>query len=203
MPASVDIVRWTGGTVNAPGVKSVITSNLTRANAVDAHSGSGGIPADTANPVQIPASGSTSYSFWVTTQLFYNSGLSSTINNIRWYAPNQNMFGTGILCYGNVASQYVPCTPNAGNIVGQTGAPLTTAANQNGTHIGLLYSPVDVFTWTAASPLILSATGVTGGSIATTGVGFGNYMVYQIWITSSAVAGTSTAQTFTFKYDET
>jgi len=220
MAASVDIVRWTGGHsgllwdatltsssssdyVALTGAsKHVITGNPTRANAIDQHSGSGDNPtADTTNPVQIPASGGTNYSYWVSTSLFYNASLSSTISNIRWFSGgiSGNNFGTGIDCWGNKASSYYPAT----GTVGQTGTKLTLV---NSNHPGLDFEPVAVWPWTVSSPLgqvgMLFNGGVSG-STAKTSRPFGQLFVYQIRVDSTASAGTSTAQTFTFKYDET
>ena len=218
MAASVDIVRWTGGvggslwatiltntssseyTTLTGAAPHVITGGLTRANAIDLHSGSGdNTTADTTNPVQIPSSGNTNYSFWVSTSLFYNSGLSSTIGNIRWFSGGTNNFGTGIDCWGHKAFAYYPAT----GTVGQTGTKLTLV---NSNHPGLDFEPVAVWPWTVSSPLgqvgMLFNGGVSG-STAKTSRPFGQLFVYQIRVDSTASAGTSTAQTFTFKYDET
>ena len=59
MVATVLIKRLTGAGPSA----TDITGINTRANAFDTHT-----VADTANPIQIPTSG-TNYSFWVTTRL--------------------------------------------------------------------------------------------------------------------------------------
>jgi hypothetical protein len=180
MAATVDILRWTGAT-GAP-VKSTITGINTRANALDSHT-----TADTSSPVQIPASGS-NYSFWVCTRLTAGTSPAGTINNLRWYADGANNFGTGITAIGNEATTYVQAT----GTVGQTGIQLTTGAYST------ITTPVDPFTFTAASPKSLA------GSIANPTTGdFGSWFVYQIVVASTATPGATAQETFTWKYDET
>lgn len=180
MAATVDILRWTG-TTGAP-TKSTITGINTRANAADAHT-----TADTASPVQIPAAGS-NYSFWVSTRLSAGTSPAGTINNLRWYADGANNFGTGITCTGNEATAYAQAT----GTVGQTGTQLATGV------YATLTTPVDVFTFTSASPKSLA------GSISNPTVGdFGSFFVYQIVVASTASPGATAQETFTWKYDET
>lgn len=184
MPATIQIKRYTGSSGSPTGTD--ITSLNTRANAADAHSTN-----DTSNPVQIPAGASISYSYWVTTQLYAVTSPSGTINNIKWYSDGTNNFGTGITCVGNTANAYVQATGTPG----QTGAQLTTGA-----HSGLAGTPTNVFAsgYTSGSP-----KSVTGSISSPTTGAFGDFFVYQIVVDSTATAGTSATETFTWKYDET
>lgn len=179
MAASVQIVRLTGAGPTA----TDITSINTRANAEDAHSTGG-----TTNPVQVPDSG-TNYSFWVVTRLNAVSSPSGTINNVKWYTDGSNNFGTGLTCKVNTATGYVQATGTDG----ETGDQLTT-----GNYATLAGAPSDAFGYTSGSPLSVSAT----ISNPTTGQ-FGDRVVYQIEVASTAGPGASSAETFTWKYDET
>jgi hypothetical protein len=180
MPATVDITRWTGAT-GAP-TKTTITGINTRANAEDNHSTAG-----TANPVQIPASG-TNYSYWVCTRLTCSATPAGTINNLRWYSDGANNFGTGITCLGNEATAYTQAT----GTLGQTGIQLTTA------NYASVTTPVDCFSLTAAAPKALA------GSLANPNTGdFGSWFVYQIGVSTTALPGATGQETFTWKYDET
>lgn len=181
MPATVDVVRWTGST-GSP-TKTTITNINTRANAYDTHS-----TADTTQPIQIPGSGS-NYSYWVSTRLTCSVTPSGTINNLRWYTDGANGFGTGVTVIAQEATAYVQATGTQG----QTGTQLTT-----GNHSGLTGAPVDPFTFTSSSPKSLA------GSISNPNTGdFGSWLVYQVVVASSALPGATPQETFTFKYDET
>lgn len=181
MAATVTIRRWTGA-VGSPS-KTDITGINTRANAEDAHSTAG-----TANPIQIPNSG-TNYSYWVSTRLSADTTPSGTIDNLRWYSDGSNNFGTGVTCKGNTADGYKQATGTAG----VTGNQLTT-----GNHTDLAAAPVDVFTHTEASPKALT------GSISNPNTGdFGDFFIYQIEVGATAEPGPTAQETFTFKYDET
>jgi hypothetical protein len=179
MAATVDIVRLTGAGPTA----STITAINTRANALDSHT-----TADTTSPVNVPASGS-NYSFWVTTRLNCTATPAGTINNLRWFSDGANNFGTGITCVGMEASGYTQAT----GVVGSTGDVLN-ATN----YATLLAAPVDVFTFTSASPRSLA------GSLSNPTTGqFGNRFIYQLVIGATAGPGVSGSETFSWRYDET
>ena len=178
MAATVEVIRLTGA---GPSV-STITGLNTRANAEDAHSLAG-----TTNPIQIPAAGS-NYSYWVTTRLLITAAPAGTINNVGWYTDGTNGFGTGVTCLGNSSASYVQAT----------GTPGTTGTQLNQTnHAGLSASVTNVFTFTVAGALSVSAS-QSGG----TGQ-LGNYVVYQMVIGTTAGPGATAAETFTFRFDET
>lgn len=181
MAATVTIRRWTG--TSGSETKSDITSINTRANAEDTHTTAG-----TSNPIQIPSS-SSNYSYWVSTRLSADTSPANTINNLRWYTDGSNNFGTGITCIGNTASGYVQATGTPGT----SGTELTT-----GNHANLAGSPVDVFGHTSGSPKTVT------GSITNPSTGdFGHFFVYQIVVGTTAAAGPSSSETFSWRYDET
>lgn len=177
MPATVQIHRLTG----AGPTSTNITGINTRANAEDAHTTAG-----TSNSILVPGAG-TSYSYWVTTQLNVTAITGGTVNNLRWYTDSSNNFGTGVTCKAQNATSYVQATGTPGD----SGTQLTT-----GNHAGLSGAPVDAFTFTSGSPKSLT------GSTSTTGL-FGDRMVYQIEVASTASSGATAQETFTWKYDDT
>lgn len=177
MPATVTIRRWTG----AGPTKTDITSANTRASTSDAFN------PGTADPIPIPGAG-TNYSYWVVTRLSADTTPTGTINNIRWYSDGANGFGTGVTSTGNTATAYTQATGTQGT----TGLELTVG------NYATVTTPVSVFTFTSGSPKTVS------GSIANPSTGdFGNFFVYQLAVGTTAGAGTTPTETFTWQYDET
>lgn len=176
MAATVLIRRATG----AGPTLTDITSINTRANAEDAHSTAG-----TTNSILVPAAG-TNYSYWVATRLDVTAITAGTVDNLKWYADGANNFGTGVTCKGNQATAYTQATGTPGT----TGLQLTVG------NYATVTTPVDVFTFTSASPAAVT------GTTAATGP-FGNYFVYQIEVGTTAASGATAAETFTWKYDDT
>lgn len=177
MAATVLIRRLTGAGPTA----TDITSINTRANAEDAHTTAG-----TSNSILVPAAG-TNYSYWVVTRLDVTAITAGTVDNVKWYTDGSNNFGTGVTCKGNTATGYVQATGTAGT----TGIQLTT-----GNYATLAGAPSDVFAYTSGSPLSVSGT--------TTGTGqFGDRVVYQIEVGTTAASGATATETFTWKYDDT
>jgi len=178
MVATVIILRKTA----AGPTTDNITSINTRANALDSHT-----TADTANPIQIPTDTSTNYSFWVVTRLQSTVAPDTLIDNIEWFSDGSNGFGTGVATNGESATDYTQATGTAG----ETGDELTT-----GSYSSLTTDPVDVFTFTSASPNPIAGT--------TSGTGeFGDHFVYQQFVTSDASPGTTPTETWTWRFDET
>lgn len=186
MPATVLIRRKTGASGSI--TSTDITSINTRANAEDTHTTAG-----TSNPIRVPAAG-TNYSYWVSTRLDVTVTPAGTIDNLRWFTDGSNTFGTGVTCKGAKAST----TTDAGYRQA-TGTPGTTGTQlTQGNHAGLDEAPVDVFTLTSGSPKSLVGT----ISNPTTGQ-FGDHWVYQIEVGTTAAAGATTQETWTWRYDET
>ena len=93
----------------------------------------------------------------------------------------------------DTATTYVQATGTPGD----TGTELTTTSYSTISGGGGGGQPyADAFAYTSGSPL--SVTGST-----TTTEKFGSRVVYQIEVISTASAGTLTAETFTWQYDET
>lgn len=184
MPASVGILRITGGY----GSQSTtdITGANTVANAQDVHEATATL---SSNPVRIPASG-TNYSYWVTTRLIAYTLPTGTINAIKWYTDGGENFGTGVSSKVAQAQSYVQATGTSGT----SGNQLTTTA-----HTGLLGAAVPPFTYTSTSPLVVTGSVTYGGSTGQ----FGNYVVYQLEVGSTAGPGATFQETFTWLYDET
>jgi hypothetical protein len=186
MPATVIIERHTGTAGST--TQTNITGINTRANAFDTHSTN-----DTTNPIAIPPSG-TNYSYWVSTRLECTVAPSGVIDNLRWFSDGANNFGTGVTCKVAKASTGANSGyRQATGTPGQTGTQLTQV-----NHTGLDAAPVDAFGKTSGSPLAL-----TGSTSVTTTGGFGDFVVYQIEVASTASPGATAQETFTFQYDET
>lgn len=176
MAATVLIRRLTGAGPSA----TDITSINTRANAEDAHSTAG-----TSNPIQIPAAG-TNYSYWVVTRLDCTVAPTTSISNIKWYTDGANGFGTGVTCRVGTATGYTQATGTAGT----TGTELTV-----GNYGTFTLGNANAFTYTTGSPLSVSGTTSTTGQ-------FGDRVVYQIEVASTASPGATSSETFTWRYDE-
>jgi len=185
MAATVQVGRKTGA---APGTFTDITGINTRANAEDVHSTAG-----TTNPIRIPAAG-TNYSYWVSTRLKVTVTPAGTIDNLRWFTDGTNNFGTGVTAKGAKASTGA----DAGYRIA-TGTPGTTGTQLlQANHSGLDEAPADLFTFTSGSPKTLV------GTISNPSTGeFGDHWVYQIEVGTTAVAGATAQETFTWRYDET
>lgn len=186
MVATITINRLTGpsGTI----VETDITSINTRANAADAHT-----TGDTASPIEIPSAG-TNYSYWVNTQLDATVAPDNLVDNLEWFTDGVNSYGTGI---GNVVAQAARASyTEAVGTPGVTGTELTDANYTGGTLTPA--TPTDSFAEVTGAPLTVT------GSTTTTGE-FGNIVVYQVTVGTTATPGTkpATPETFTWRYDET
>ena len=179
MVATVQIVRLTGAGPTATQIDGINT----RANAEDTHTTAG-----TSNPIKVPTSG-TNYSYWVVTRLNVTVTPSGTINNVKWYTDGTNGFGTGVTCKMNTATGYVQATGTPGT----TGTQLTT-----GNYATLAGAPTDAFGFTSGAPKSVS------GSLSNPSTGqFGDRVVYQIEVGTTASAGPTNQETFTWQWDET
>lgn len=176
---AVQIRRLTG----AGPTSTDITSINTRLNAEDAHTTAG-----TSNPVRVPSSG-TNYSYWCVTQLYYDGSGTGTIDNIEWFTDGTNSLGTGVGLNAQDATGYVQATGTAGT----TGTELTT-----GNYATLTGAPVNAFGFTTGSPKT-----VTGSVTNPSSEAFGNRMVLQLTVASTASAGSTSSETITWRYDST
>lgn len=131
---------------------------------------------DANNPIPIPGAG-TNYSF--IKQMRFNATVApaNAINNLKVYSDGGNGLGTGmdLLCKTVVVGSFVDPVANASTLVaGQT----------------------SVFTYTSGAPLAVS------GSIAATTGEFGDYLLSQFSVTTTAGQGTSGSEVLTFSFDE-
>ena len=185
MAASVGILRITGAFAGQS--TTDITGANTVANAQDVHEATATL---SSNPVRIPSTGS-NYSYWVTTRLTAYTAPAGTINNIRWYTDGADNFGTGVSTIAAQAQSYVQATGTAGT----SGTLLTT-----GSHTGSLSTPATPFTYTQTSPLSVTGSFTYGQAVPNQ---FGNYVVYQLAVASTASPGATGQEIFTWLYDET
>lgn len=157
------------------GPSSATITNL-RYSSADESAGSG-----TTYPLVKPSSG-TNYSYIKTVALTVSSGPAGSITNIKFYTDGGG-FGTGVTVKGGITNTYAQGTGTAG-----------TSGDLNATYYT---SGTDLFTYTSGSPLSVTSN-------ATTGTGrYSYYVVSQMALSTSVSAGTLTAETFTFKWDET
>jgi hypothetical protein len=180
MAAGIIIHRWTGTTAS-PTLTNITSAN-TRASTSDSAS------PGTSNPIPIPTDASTNYSFWVSTRLACTAISAGTVDNIRWYTDGTT-FGTGITTNVGVATAYTTAAGTAGS----SGIVLNTS-----NYPSLTGATVQAFTYVSTAALT-----VGGSASAVATGGFGNFVVYQLAVTSAASGGTLAAETFTFKYDDT
>lgn len=130
---------------------------------------------DANNPIPIPGAG-TNYSYIKQLRFNCTGAPSNTINNLKFYTDGANGLGTGmdLLCKTVAPGSFVDPVANAATLVsGQSTA----------------------FGYTSGSPL--AVTGSTSG----TGL-FGDYVLSQFSVTTTAGAGTSASEVITFSYDE-
>ena len=178
MPATIQIRRLTG--VNASITSTDITSACTRASTSDAAA------PGASNPIPIPTSGS-NHSYWVTTQLNATVAPDNSITNIKWYSDGSNTFGTGVTAIVATASAYASATGTAGS----SGSVLNTT-----NHASLVGAPSDMFTYTSGCLLSVA------GSIGNTTGSFGNRVIWQLSVISTASPGNTGEETLTFQFDE-
>ena len=186
MVATITINRLTGASGSI--TETNITSINTRANTIDSHT-----TGDTSNPIEIPSSGS-NYSFWVNTQLDATVAPDNLVDNLEWFTDGTNGYGTGIGCV--VAQAARASYTQATGTGGVTGIVLNDTNYSGGTLTPT--TPVDAFGKVTGTPLAVT------GSTTTTGE-FGNIVIYQVTVGTTATPGTKPAspETFTWRYDET
>jgi hypothetical protein len=136
---------------------------------------------DTTNPLVKPSTG-TNYSYVAWVGLHVSSAPTGSITNIKWYTDGGG-FGTGLTLKGIMTNTYVEADGTPG-LSGDLSATVYT-------------SGTDMFTYTSASPLSVTSN-------ATTGTGrYSYYVASQLALSTSVSAGTLTAETFTWRWDET
>jgi hypothetical protein len=180
MAASVRINRHNGAGAVATNISA---AGNTVVNMVDSHQTTA---AGSTNPIPIPPLAGTTLSWWCVTRLEATTAPTGIIKNIRWYTNGTNNWGTGVSASGNAASAYTQATGTSTN-----GTLLNTT-----NYASLVAAPVNVSTFTVGSPRTIAGS-------TTVAAQFGNYFVYQFAVLDTAIPGVTTAQTFTWAYDET
>lgn len=147
----------------------------------------------TTNPLKIPTTGS-KYSFWKHYRPDCTVTPATLANNFRFYTDGANSSPAGVLWWGQRANVGADAGyRQATGTVGDTGTQLTA-----GNHTGLVGAPVDIFTWTSASPLALT------GDVTNPATGlFGDLVAMQIEVQAAAQPGALAAEPFDLVWDET
>lgn len=153
---------------------------------------------DTVQPCVVPAAG-TNYSFWKQLYLFCDDPDGNTLDNILWYSDGTVSWGTGVtLMIGDETP-----VKNSGSDAGYevaTGTAGTTGDEMVAAHAGLTGS-TDAASLTSGSPLTVSIS--EAGNVINLASETSNYVIHQVNIASTASAGLTSSETFTFQYDET
>lgn len=136
-------------------------------------------------PLVKPASG-TNYSYVKTVVPYASVAPAGGLSNLKFYTDGSNTYGTGVTLNGIPLAQ------------GSYAAAAGTQGTSGTLSAAVYTSGVDLFTYTSASPL--SLTGTLG---ATTGSGTFQVLQSQMALATTVSAGTLSAETFTFRYDET
>jgi hypothetical protein len=193
MAGTFKIERVTGAS-GAP-VYTDITAGSTRLNTAD-------VVADgTANPTQIPASG-TNYSFWCVLRMVCTVAPTTGVNHLNFYSSGSNPFFTNVGC-------------NTSTVAGTNGAntnytQATGTAGVTGLEMGANYghsisTPTNTFSYTSAAPLNVNGTFTTGTDTAGAGVtgSFGDWIVLQLTVPSTvSTTGITPTATLTITWDE-
>ncbi len=130
--------------------------------------------------IPIPTSG-TNYSWRKSFKLNVTTTPVGTVSNLRFFS-DASSWGTGVTPYAKLKAAYTQ------------GSSSDNSALFDGT-------AVDLTTYTSGSPLTITAGTVL--SNPSTGYGTQDYLVIQVGVGSTAVAGTTAARTLTYRTDET
>jgi hypothetical protein len=133
----------------------------------------------TTNPLVKPSAG-TNRSYWKTVYLNADTTPSGTINNVKIYCDGA-IGWTGCTLYIGSTGTYTEAT----------GTPGTTGNDSS-------VATAAITNYTSGAPKSLT------GTISNPSTGrITDYVVMQVDVSTSAVAGTLSAETLTFQYDET
>ena len=179
-----------GGSDNTPGTAENVTDNGTnkiRFKAADNNT------IDLVNPITVPDTG-TEYSYWKQVYLKCTAIEDATqINNVKFYGDGAVFDGATdvALVVGTVTT-----VKNSG---ADTGYDVADAQAAMTTHTDISASQ-DADNYTSGSPLTVPITETSSIIDATDETT--NYVILQLEVGSTAVAGVVTAETLTYKYDE-
>ncbi len=133
----------------------------------------------TTNPMVKPAAG-TNRSFFKTVYLNADTSPTGTINNVKLYSDG-TIGWTGCTLYVGSTGSYTQASGTAGTTGDDSSVATASIAN---------------FTSGAPKSLTGTISNPSTGKIT-------DYVVMQVDLTTSATAGTLSAETLTFQYDET
>lgn len=132
---------------------------------------------DLISKIPIPASG-TNYSYPKNFQFSSTTTPSNILDNLKIYSDGVNSLGTGASLLVKTSATYVDPTTNT----------TTAVAGMS-----------SIFGYTSSVPVPLAIS----GSLTNPATGaFGDFIVMQMGIDSTAAAGTTGSETITFSYDE-
>lgn len=169
-------------TSTGPTVTDITSTNL-RDNSFDTYTTN-----DTTNPIKIPAAG-TNYGYWRVTRLDCTVTPATTLANIKWYVSSGSN-PTGCAYIVGTATSYIQATGTPGT----TGNQLSVG-NYGGTFT--LGNNDAIATYNSGSPLA-----VTGSINNPTTGQFGDRVVFQISVGTTANPGATSQVTLAYQYDE-
>lgn len=175
MPATVQVRSLTGV---AAATSTNISSGSLRYGTSDEVSPS---------TIPVPTSGS-NYSYWRNVQLHATVAPDNALNNIKFWTDGGNGFGTGITATVGAASAYTQATGTAGS----SGVFLNVANYATLSSGGAS----DLFAYTSSCKLTVA------GSLGAATGSFGNRVVSQMSVISTASAGNTPEETMTWSWDE-
>lgn len=176
MAAVTKVYQYTGSGPTATNLTDNESGNL-RYKTADDFDGQ-----DTTYKVVKPGSG-TNYSYVAWTALYVTTAPTGTITNIKFFTDGGG-FGTGVTVKGIQTNTYAQATGTAG-----TTGDLSSTVYTSGT---------DLFTYTTGSPLSVTSAATSGSNAR-----YSYYVASQMALSTSVSAGTLTAETYTWRWDET
>jgi hypothetical protein len=141
---------------------------------------------DANDPLVIPTA-NTEYSFEKFLRMFIGAtGPDNEITNLEFFMDGAKGWAAGVKLWGrSIAAYTTPAVPTETNDPPQIPVGGTPAA------------ATDAFTWTTGAPLSLGA-----GPFSTVSTDMGNYVDLVLEVEIGSTQGTLTAETATFRYDE-
>ena len=198
MASTILINTCFGGSDTSPGTDdSDVTSGTLWFQFADNNSSPGND-----DRIAIPAAG-TNYSFWKHTyfRMTVRPG-SEVVNNLKFYSDGTSGFGTGV---GLVVSDQLPAHTAAADTnyevddhtEGATSDDMDAGSNNH----SICTTTSDVFGLTSAAPMSVTIGEASSQMDAVAEVSA--FVLLQMTVASTASAGALTAETLTYRYDET
>lgn len=179
MPAEVAINRLTG---SGPTYTRIDSGGYGATRASTSDSPSPGV----SNPIPLPTTATPTLGYWVVLQLETLTAPVGTINNIQWFT-NGFLIWPGVDLVVGQATAYTQAT----GVVGVSGTEL----NQTN-YPTLVNPPIAATAFTSSNPYPITGSTSTNEK-------FGNFIVTQMQVSTSAVAGVLPDENFFIVWDET